>query len=141
MYVRSPGGGLQSLAPHWSIVPQNYKLPKQWARLSRISPEFLGPLVMKWDSIEALLVQFQDNELNKPWITEGMKNEIMKKHKLYQKAKKSNDENDWKEFKDQKARVATIIREAKLEYIGSHPEEVRNILKQASFFVHALKSV
>ena len=65
----------------------------------------------------------------------------MKKHKLYQKAKKSNDENDWKEFKDQKARVATIIREAKLEYIGSHPEEVRNILKQASFFVHALKSV
>lgn len=52
----------------------------------------------------------------------------MKKHKLYQKAKKSNEENDWKEFKEQKTRVATMIREAKLEYIGSHPEEVRFIV-------------
>lgn len=71
--------------------------------------------------------QLQENELNKPWVTEAMKNEIMKKHKLYQKAKKSNEENEWKEFKEQKARVATMIREAKLEYIGSHPEEVRFI--------------
>jgi predicted secreted protein len=61
-------------------------------------------------------------------VTEAMKNEIMKKHKLYQKAKKSNEENDWKEFKDQKTRVATMIREAKLEYIGNHPEEVRFIV-------------
>ncbi|KAJ9589880.1 hypothetical protein L9F63_016998 [Diploptera punctata] len=67
--------------------------------------------------------ELQENELNKPWITDAMKNEIMKKHKLYQKAKKSNAENDWKEFKDQKTRVAIMIREAKIEYIGSHPEE------------------
>ncbi|XP_021927267.1 nuclear fragile X mental retardation-interacting protein 1 [Zootermopsis nevadensis] len=67
--------------------------------------------------------EVQENELNKPWVTEAMKNEIMKKHKLYQKAKKSNDESDWKEFKEQKTRVATMIREAKLEYIGNHPEE------------------
>lgn len=72
--------------------------------------------------------QVQENELNKPWVTEAMKNEIMKKHKLYQKAKKSNDESDWKEFKEQKTRVATMIREAKLEYIGNHPEEVRFIV-------------
>lgn len=67
--------------------------------------------------------ELQENELNKPWVTEAMKNEIIKKHKLHQKAKKSNEENDWKEFKEQKTRVATMIREAKLEYIGSHPEE------------------
>lgn len=78
--------------------------------------------------------QLQENELNKPWVTEAMKNEIIKKHKLHQKAKKSNEENDWKEFKEQKTRVATMIREAKLEYIGSHPEEVRFIVMWLASF-------
>jgi hypothetical protein len=87
--------------------------------------QFLLEQVWKFSIVNK---QLQENELNKPWVTEAMKNEIMKKHKLYQKAKKSNEENDWKEFKEQKSRVATMIREAKLEYIGSHPEEVRFIV-------------
>lgn len=58
-------------------------------------------------------------------MTEAMKNEIQKKHRLYQKAKQSNAQTDWDEFKEQRNRVAVMIKEAKLEYIGSHPEEVR----------------
>lgn len=85
----------------------------------RIGPPIKGKAKLKKTNTG----EAQESELQKPWVTEAMKNEIMKKHKLYTKAKASNDENDWKEFKEQKARVATMIREAKLEYIGSHPEE------------------
>lgn len=62
--------------------------------------------------------------MNKPWVTEGMKNEIIKKHKLHQKAKKTKSKEDWDEFKEQRNKVTTMLREAKLEYIGAHPEEV-----------------
>ncbi|XP_076057664.1 uncharacterized protein LOC143035058 isoform X2 [Oratosquilla oratoria] len=73
------------------------------------------------------------NEMNKPWITEAMKNEIMKKHKLHQKAKKSKSKEDWDAFKEQRNKVTTMIREAKLEYIGAHPEEdVEKILAEAA---------
>nr|XP_045605860.1 pre-mRNA 3' end processing protein WDR33-like [Procambarus clarkii] len=75
----------------------------------------------------------KQGEMNKPWVTEGMKNEIMKKHKLHQKAKKTKSKADWDEFKEQRNKVTTMLREAKLEYIGAHPEEdVDKILAEAA---------
>nr|CAD7408395.1 unnamed protein product [Timema cristinae] len=68
-------------------------------------------------------LNIEEQEINKPWISEAIKNEIMKKHKLYQKAKKSNEETDWNEFKEQKNKVVTMVSSSKLEYIGNHPEE------------------
>jgi len=71
--------------------------------------------------------------MNKPWVTDAMKNEIMKKHKLHQKAKKSKLREDWDAFKEQRNKVTTMLREAKLEYIGAHPEEdVAKILAEAA---------
>lgn len=71
--------------------------------------------------------------MNKPWVTEAMKNEIMKKHKLHQKAKKTKSKEDWDGFKEQRNKVTTMLREAKLEYIGAHPEEdVDKILAEAA---------
>lgn len=75
----------------------------------------------------------KQGEMNKPWVTDGMKNEIMKKHKLHQKAKKTKSKEDWDEFKEQRNKVTTMLREAKLEYIGAHPEEdVDKILAEAA---------
>lgn len=75
----------------------------------------------------------KQGEMNKPWVTEGMKNEIMKKHKLHQKAKKTKSKDDWDAFKEQRNKVTTMLREAKLEYIGAHPEEdVDKILAEAA---------
>lgn len=72
-------------------------------------------------------------EMNKPWVTDAMKNEIMKKHKLHQKAKKSKLREDLDIFKEQRNKVTTMLREAKLEYIGAHPEEdVAKILAEAA---------
>lgn len=67
-------------------------------------------------------------EMNKPWVTEAMKNEILKKHKLHQKAKKARTKEDWEIFKEHRNKVTTMLREAKLEYIGAHPEEVSSYL-------------
>merc|ERR1719187_113580 len=75
----------------------------------------------------------KQGEMNKPWVTDAMKNEIMKKHKLHQKAKKSKLREDWDAFKEQRNKVTTMLREAKLEYIGAHPEEdVAKILAEAA---------
>ncbi|KAB7503362.1 hypothetical protein Anas_07264 [Armadillidium nasatum] len=76
-------------------------------------------------------------ELNKPWVTEAIKNEILKKHKLHQKAKKARSKKEWNElweaFKEHRNKVTTMLREAKLEYIGAHPDEdVDKILAEAT---------
>lgn len=63
-------------------------------------------------------------ELVKPWVTDAIRPEIVKKHKLHADARASKDVKDWEAFKEQKKKVAVMVNEAKLEYIGSHPEEV-----------------
>ncbi|KAK3933342.1 Nuclear fragile X mental retardation-interacting protein 1 [Frankliniella fusca] len=63
-------------------------------------------------------------ELAKPWVNDVIRPEIVKKHKLHAEARASKDVKDWEAFKEQKKKVAVMVNEAKLEYIGSHPEEV-----------------
>ena len=60
----------------------------------------------------------------KPWVNDVIRPEIVKKHKLHAEARTSKDVKDWEAFKEQKKKVAVMVNEAKLEYIGSHPEEV-----------------
>lgn len=64
----------------------------------------------------------EEAELNKPWVTEALKNEIIKKHKLYQTAREKKQDSDWQAFKEQRNLVAKMTNAAKLEYIGSHPD-------------------
>lgn len=72
----------------------------------------------------------QEAELNKPWVTETLKKEIIKKHKLYQTAREKKQDSDWQAFKEQRNLVAKITNTAKLEYIGSHPDAVSIIFMQ-----------
>lgn len=67
-----------------------------------------------------------------------MKNEILKKHKLHQKAKKARTKEDWEIFKEHRNKVTTMLREAKLEYIGAHPEEVFINIQTLIFYLHFL---
>nr|CAD7434018.1 unnamed protein product [Timema monikensis] len=96
-------------------------MPEKGCSVRRTPVNYIGDgtILVAWSRLYDLLEQ----EINKPWISEAIKNEIMKKHKLYQKAKKSNEETDWNEFKEQKNKVVTMISSSKLEYIGNHPEE------------------
>lgn len=58
-------------------------------------------------------------------MTDAMRNEIRKKHRLYQKFKRTHNPSDHTDFKEQRNKVNTMLREAKLEYIGAHPDEVK----------------
>ncbi|XP_063229768.1 uncharacterized protein LOC134534948 [Bacillus rossius redtenbacheri] len=64
-------------------------------------------------------------EDDKPWISEAIKTEIVKMKELLEAAKKSNSEADWQKYREHKEKVSVIVNEAKLEFIGSHPEEAR----------------
>lgn len=70
------------------------------------------------------MLQLEAAELAKPWVNDVIRPEILKKHKLHAEARASKDVKDWEAFKEQKKKVAVMVNEAKLEYIGSHPEEV-----------------
>ena len=53
-----------------------------------------------------------------------MRNEIKKKHKLYAKFKRTSNPADHTAYKEQRNKVIAMLREAKLEYITSHPDDV-----------------
>lgn len=96
-------------------------------------PRGRGAVRGRGGGISTIKQKDKQGEMNKPWVTEAMKNEIMKKHKLHQKAKKTKNKDDWDAFKEQRNKVTTMLREAKLEYIGAHPEEdVDKILAEAA---------
>lgn len=66
----------------------------------------------------------QEAEINKPWMTEKLKIEISKKHKLYHEAKEKNIEQSWVDYTAQRILVGKVTSTAKLEYIGSQPDVV-----------------
>ena len=56
---------------------------------------------------------------NVPWLTTKLKRSIKKKHKLFKKAKSSNNEHDWATYKKQKANSQKAMRNAQWEHINT----------------------
>jgi len=76
--------------------------------------------------------------LIKPWVTEEMREEIKKKHEMHAASRKSEDPKDFEAFKEQRNKVTAMLRAAKLEYIGNHPEEdVAKIMTEATAAANA----
>ncbi|XP_058791800.1 FMR1-interacting protein NUFIP1-like [Phymastichus coffea] len=67
--------------------------------------------------------KLKELELKKPWMTEEIRTEIQKKNKLYAKAKKNKDTNEWKEFKHFRNKVIRMIRNAENEYYAKNPDQ------------------
>ena len=61
----------------------------------------------------------------KPWVNDELRAEIEKKHAMHSASRKSGNPDDFEAFKLQRNKVTNMLRAAKLEYIGMHPEEVR----------------
>lgn len=64
-------------------------------------------------------------DLAKPWVTEAMKAEFVKKDELLKNAKATSNTEDWAKYREQRNKCTQVYGTAKLEYIGQHPEEVR----------------
>lgn len=71
-------------------------------------------------------------EFNKPWINEELKNEIFKKHKYHQRARKTKKPDAWDSFREQRNKVTAMLREAKLTHEGKDPEAMSK--KEKKFF-------
>ena len=71
----------------------------------------------------------------RPWITRELQSAIKKKHKLYRKFKKSKDDSDWVNFKQQRNKVCTLLKNAKSEYVnlavGGSSDKSKNERKQS----------
>lgn len=65
--------------------------------------------------------------MKKPWVTEPLKVEIEKKFTLLEEAKAKNEPDAWNAYLEQKKLVDEINQTLRLEYLGNHPELVRNI--------------
>ena len=55
-----------------------------------------------------------------PWITTPVKKEIRKRDHLYVRAKTSNSEADWNNYKNQKTHVQSIIRQSYWKHIKNN---------------------
>ena len=56
---------------------------------------------------------------NLPWMTTKLRRIIKKKHKLYQKAKKSKKDHDWAVYKKHKSSSQKAMRNAQWDYINN----------------------
>ena len=63
--------------------------------------------------------------MKKPWVTPALRDEIQKKYELHAASRKSEDPKDFEAFKEQRNKVTSMLRAAKMEYIGLHEEQVR----------------
>ena len=63
--------------------------------------------------------------LTRPWVNDALKAEIQKKSELQEISLKSQKEEDFNAFKEQRAKVGLMLRAAKMEYIGMQEEQVR----------------
>lgn len=55
---------------------------------------------------------------NVPWITREIKTLIRKKQRIYNKAKRTNNETHWEEFKQIRKRVKSKLDESHQNYIS-----------------------
>lgn len=63
--------------------------------------------------------------LDKPWVTDEIKEEAKKKEEIENKLKGNKDDKLFAEFKIQRDKFVNLYEAARLEYIGKHPEQVK----------------
>lgn len=66
-----------------------------------------------------------EENLNKPWVTDELKGEIEKKNELLKTAKELNKHENWESYRSQRDKCTKLFFAAKAEYAEKHPEEVR----------------
>lgn len=62
--------------------------------------------------------------LDKPWVTEEIREEHKKKEDIENRLKGNKDDKLFAEFKVQRDKFVKMYETARLEFIGKHPEQV-----------------
>ena len=62
-------------------------------------------------------INIRSNRKDKLWVGNKLFHESKKRNKLFKTAKLSNDENDWKMWKNQRNLVASMNRRFKNKYV------------------------
>lgn len=63
----------------------------------------------------------QDMNIDKPWVTDEVKNEILKKRQLRKWAMESDDPDLFTQFREQRRKVVTLVQQAKAAYKKKKP--------------------
>ena len=86
----------------------------------------------KWDSIQHAVTEAMEkyvptksssNRRNLPWFDRTHRRLCRKKQRLYNKAKKSGKDEDWKAFKSFRRHVKTVLNKARRDYVSDHLAE------------------
>jgi hypothetical protein len=56
---------------------------------------------------------------NLPWITHKTRKQINRKHKLFQRAKKTNKEEDWENYREIKRITQKETRQSQWNYVNN----------------------
>ena len=71
--------------------------------------------------------------MSRPWVTEALRAEIMKKSELQAISFKTDKKEDFEAYKEQRTKVVAMLRAAKMEYIGMQDEQdVDKIMVEAA---------
>lgn len=81
--------------------------------------------VVKGKIVKKRKLPAKEIDLTKPWVSNAVKEEFNKKDQMLQKAKNTSNPDDWEAYKNQREKCMQVYNEARTEYIGQHPEEVR----------------
>ncbi|KAF5306654.1 hypothetical protein FQA39_LY08843 [Lamprigera yunnana] len=76
---------------------------------------------------------FNEIDLNKPWISEQFKVEFSKKEQLLKVAKGTQQASDWTAYREQRDKCYKLHSMAKSEYIGQHPDEAVTMMEDNSY--------
>ena len=96
--------------------------------LGKTITECTGSVQQKWDmlkkGIEDIMnvnipTKLTSKKHNLPWITPRLRKQIRKKHKLFQKAGKSQKKEDWDKYRTQKRATQKQIRQAHWQYVNN----------------------
>ncbi len=91
-----------------------------------------GSVQDKWNGIQKALTDAMDkhvptkyssNRRNVPWFTRTHRRLCRKKQRLYNKAKNSGKEEDWKAFQSFRRQTKAALNKARRDYVSDHLEE------------------
>ena len=92
------------------IIEENEHIEGKWQKFKSCINEIVNQYVPK---------RLTSKRHNLAWLTKTEKKMIVKKHKLYQYAKKSKKQADWKKFKQHKNKTQRAVRQAHWNYVNS----------------------
>ena len=92
------------------IIESNEPVEEKWLKLKNCINEIVNKFVPK---------RLTSKRHNLAWLTKTEKKMIVKKHKLYQHAKKSGKQVDWDKFKQHKNKTQRAVRQAHWNYVNT----------------------